>query len=78
MYKNYNIYAKNIEKLIKEVFQIDNIVYLIIALVIGILLGIAIGINYRKRISEAKIGVAEERAEKIVEEATREAESKKK
>lgn len=78
MYKNYNIYAKNIENLIKEVFQIDNIVYLIIALVIGILLGIAIGINYRKRISEAKIGVAEERAEKIVEEATREAESKKK
>ena len=59
-------------------FRIGNIIYLIIAVVVGLLLGIVIGINYRKRISEAKIGVAEERAEKIVDDAKREAEAKKK
>ena len=37
-----------------------------------------IGFNYRKRIAEAKIGTAEERAIKIVEESKKEAEAKKK
>lgn len=36
------------------------------------------GFNYRKRIAEAKIGVAEERAERIVEDAKKDAEAKKK
>ena len=36
------------------------------------------GFNYRKRIAEAKIGVAEERAERIVENAKKDAEAKKK
>ena len=36
------------------------------------------GFNYRKRIAEAKIGVAEERAKKLVEEAQKDAEAKKK
>lgn len=47
-------------------------------IVVGILLGSIIGFHYRKRIAEAKIGVAEERADKIVDEATRNAEAKKK
>ena len=45
------------------------ILYIVIGAVIGILLGLVIGINYRKRIAEAKIGVAEDKAEKIVEDA---------
>ena len=54
------------------------ILYIVIGAVIGILLGLVIGINYRKRIAEAKIGVAEDKAEKIVEDAIKEAENKKK
>ena len=54
------------------------ILYIVIGAVIGILLGLVIGINYRKRIAEAKIGVAEDKAEKIVEDAKKEAENKKK
>lgn len=45
---------------------------------VGVILGGFIGFYYRKRIAEAKVGVAEERAEKIVDEATRDAEAKKK
>ena len=44
----------------------------------GVILGVIFGVNYRKRISEAKIGTAEERAVKIVEEAKRDAEAKSK
>lgn len=51
---------------------------MIIGIAVGILLGAAIGFHYRKRIAEAKIGVAEERADKIVGEATKNAEAKKK
>ena len=51
---------------------------MIIGIALGILLGAAIGFHYRKRIAEAKIGVAEERADKIVDEATKNAEAKKK
>ncbi len=54
------------------------ILYIVIGAVIGILLGLVIGINYRKRIAEAKIGVAEDKAEKIVEDAKKEAENQKK
>jgi ribonuclease Y len=62
-----------IENLIKGVFPI-----VIIGAVIGILLGVAIGIAYRKHIAEAKLGVAEDKAEKIVNDAKKEAEAKKK
>ena len=51
---------------------------MIIGIALGILLGAAIGFHYRKRIAEAKIGVAEERADKIVDEATKNAEARKK
>ncbi len=49
-----------------------------IYIVVGVILGAAVGFHYRKRIAEAKVGVAEERATKIVEEAARNAEAKKK
>ncbi len=41
-------------------------------------MGVALGVFYRKRIAEAKVGVAEERAHKIVEDAAKEAEARKK
>lgn len=45
---------------------------------LGVVIGALIGFHYRKRIAEAKVGMAEERAEKIVEEAKKDAEAKKK
>ena len=41
------------------------IVIAAVAAVIGILVGFAVGFVYRKNIAEAKVGVAETRAEKI-------------
>ena len=50
-----------------------------IALALGCLaLGMVAGIAYRKRIAEAAIGSAEERAFKIVEDAKKDAEARKK
>jgi conserved hypothetical protein YmdA/YtgF len=43
-----------------------------------VVLGLILGFNYRKHIAEAKIGVAEGRAVKIVEESKKEAEAQKK
>ena len=60
----------------KEVFFIEPIS--IICAVIGLLLGMIVGIFYRKRIAEAKVGVAEDRANKIVDEAVKDAEARKK
>ena len=42
--------------------------------VVGLFLGLIIGIIYRKHIAEAKVGVAEDRAKKIVEDAEKNAE----
>ena len=50
----------------------------IILAVVCLLVGIAIGVAYRKKVAEGKIGVAEERAHKIVEDAVKDAEAKKK
>ncbi len=61
---------------IGEVFFI-NWLAIIVGIIMGIL-GATMGFHYRKRIAEAKIGVAEERADKIVGEATKDAEAKKK
>ena len=49
-----------------------------ICAVVGLLIGVVIGIAYRKKIAEGKVGVAEERANKIVEDAVKDAEAKKK
>ncbi|MDR3558297.1 MAG: ribonuclease Y, partial [Candidatus Pacebacteria bacterium] len=63
------------------IFTSSNLIFEIVALVVAILLGIAgffIGVVYRKRVAEAKIGYAEQEAKKIVSDALRMADSKKK
>jgi len=59
------------------VLYIQTIITIIIAFVVGII-AFVIGYFVRKKIAEGKIQVAEEQATKIVAEAEREAESKKK
>ncbi|HCT64652.1 MAG TPA: ribonuclease Y [Lachnospiraceae bacterium] len=56
----------------------DPLIVKLIIGVIGVVLGLILGFNYRKHIAEAKIGVAEGRAVKIVEESKKEAEAQKK
>ena len=48
------------------------------ALRLGVIVGIIIGIAYRKKVAEAAIGSAEVKAQRIVEEATKQAETLKK
>jgi ribonuclease Y len=48
------------------------------ALLIGIAIGVLIGIIYRKRVAEAAIGSAEAKANKIIEEGSKQAETLKK
>ena len=59
-----------------------SIVYAILgivaALVLGAVVGVLVGIQYRKRIGEAKIGSAEERAKEILAEGEKKAETAKK
>lgn len=50
----------------------------VVCFVTGTLLGILIGIIYRKKVGEAKIGSAELEAQRIIDEAIKEAETKKK
>ena len=50
----------------------------IILAVACLLVGVVVGIAYRKEIAEGKVGVAEERARKIVDDAAKEAEARKK
>ena len=54
--------------------ELMDIVFVVIALIIGAIGGFI----YRKRIAEARVGVAEERATKIIEDATKQAEATKK
>ena len=58
-------------------FFIDPI-SIICGVVVGLVVGAVIGVLYRKKIAEARVGVAEERADKIVEDAVKDAEAKKK
>ena len=48
------------------------------ALAVGIVVGILIGIAMRKRFAEAKIGSAEAEARRVLEESTKQAETRKK
>ena len=50
----------------------------IIIAVVTLLAGFGVGILYRKSVAEARVGSAEDRAVKIVEDAKKEAENKKK
>lgn len=50
----------------------------IAALIIGIFVGVVVGYTYRKRVGEAAIGSAEAKANKIIEEGSKQAETLKK
>ena len=51
--------------------------YAIIGLVIGCVIGFPLGIRYRKNVSEKEISSAEEEGKRIINEAIKNAESKK-
>ena len=55
-----------------------SVVLMAVCAVVGLALGALIGIAYRKKIGEAKIGSAEERAKAIVDEGEKQAETLKK
>ena len=54
------------------------IILIIVAFLLGAGIGIFAGISYRKNVAEKEIGSAEEEARKIVSEAMKTAEAKKK
>ena len=51
--------------------------YAVIALIVGLAIGFPLGIRYRKKVSEREISSAEEEGKRIVNEAIKSAESKK-
>ena len=55
-----------------------SIIIAVASLILGALIGVFVGIAYRKNIAEKEIGSAEEEANKIVSEAMKTAEAKKK
>lgn len=59
-----------------EIFM--NALTIIIPLIIGIVIAFPLGVTYRKKVAESEIGSAEEEATKILNDAIRNAESKKK
>ena len=52
--------------------------WIILAAVVGIAIGVAAGYMYRKDVAEKKIGRTEEYAKKLLDDATRKADDKKK
>ena len=67
------------DNLIREVFDIPGLFYLLIGIIVAIVGAGAfiLGIAYRKRIAEAQIGSAEEKARTVIDDAIKDAESKK-
>ncbi len=65
----------------RGVFAIDNLlsspVTIAVSIVIAIIVGMIIGVTYRKKVGEAAIGSAEEEARRIINEAIKTSESKK-
>ena len=57
---------------------VDNIVWIILAAVLGLGIGALAGYMYRKDMAEKKIGRTEEYAKKLLDDATRKADDKKK
>ena len=55
-----------------------DILWIILAAVVGIAIGVAAGYMYRKDVAEKKIGRTEEYAKKLLDDATRKADDKKK
>ena len=54
------------------------IILIVVALILGLGIGVAIGNAYRKKVAEAEIGSAEQEAKRIVTDAMKTAEAKKK
>ncbi len=54
------------------------IVLIVVALIVGAGIGIIVGNLYRKKVAEAEIGSAEQEAKRIVADAMKTAEAKKK
>ena len=54
-----------------------NVIFLVIALIVGVVIGVPVGIARRKSTAEREIGSAEEEARRIINEAIKSAESKK-
>ena len=54
-----------------------NVIFLAVALIVGVVVGVPVGIARRKSIAEREIGSAEEEARRIINEAIKSAESKK-
>ena len=54
------------------------LLYAAIGLVVGVAVGFPVGMGYRKKIAEAKIGSAETEAKRLVNDAMRAADAKKK
>ena len=50
----------------------------VVAAIVGIVVGAVVGVTYRKKVAEAEIGSAEQEAKRIVSEAVKTAEAKKK
>ena len=55
-----------------------SIILIVVALVLGAGIGIVVGNMYRKKVAEAEIGSAEQEAKRIVADAMKTAEAKKK
>ena len=56
----------------------DKIIFAIIGVVIGIAVGFVVGMIYRKKVAEREIGSAELEATRLINEAIRSGESRKK
>lgn len=56
----------------------EKVVIIIISALLGLIVGAVAGFIYRKKVAEAKVGEAEEKAKSILEDAIRTAETKKK
>ncbi len=54
-----------------------HIIFVLIALVVGVVIGVPVGISRRKATAEREIGSAEEEAKRLINEAIKSAESKK-
>ena len=81
LYPCSNVFLKsvtNIKTLLKKGVKKMDIIIIAASAVVALIIGFISGSVYRKKIAEAKIGGAEQKAKAIIEDAEKKAESKKK
>lgn len=61
-----------------EFMEWYQVLFIVIAAVVGIALGFGLGVTYRKKVAEKEIGSAETEATRLINEAIRSGESRKK